>query len=133
LPGFRTFLQSGLVLQANSSTVVNPVLNFGQVSETAEVQAKASLVETRSPGIGQVVENTRILELPLIGRQVTDLVGVIGAALPVLTTDTTFRGSYPNTTALSIAGGAIGGNSYTIHDGVHNGVDPNDGVPLPCP
>src|SRR5204862_6628230 len=34
LPGFRTFLQSGIVLQVNSSTVVNPVLNVGQVSET---------------------------------------------------------------------------------------------------
>src|SRR5213593_4063624 len=66
LPGFRTFAQSGIVLQVNGSTVVNSVLNVGQVSETVEVQANASLVETRSTGIGQVVENTRILELPLI-------------------------------------------------------------------
>src|SRR3989441_2534494 len=133
LPGFRTFLQSGIVLQVNSSTVVNPVLNVGQVSETVEVQANASLVETRSTGIGQVVENTRILELPLIGRQVTDLVGIIGAALPVLTTDTTFRGSYPNTTAFSIAGGVLGGNSYTLDGGMHNDVYANYGLPLPFP
>src|SRR5437773_6903459 len=133
LPGFRTFLQSGIVLQVNSSTVVNPVLNVGQVSETVEVQANASLVETRSTGIGQVVENTRILELPLIGRPVTDLVGIIGAALPVLTTDTTYRGTYPNTTAFSIAGGVIGGNSYTLDGGMHNDVYANYGLPLPFP
>ena len=117
LPGFRTFLQSGIVLQVNSSTVVNPVLNVGQVSETVEVQANASLVETRSTGIGQVVENARILELPLIGRQVTDLIAINGAALPVLTTDTTYRGTYPNTTGFSIAGGVIGGNTYTLDGG----------------
>src|SRR5690242_15329302 len=74
LPGFRTFVQSGIVLQVDSSPVVNAVLNVGQVSETVEVQANAALVETRSTGIGQVVENERILALPLMGRQVTDLI-----------------------------------------------------------
>src|SRR5207247_10016571 len=73
LPGFRTFVQSEIDLQVNSSTVVNPVINVGQVSETVEVQANASLVETRSTAIGQVVANARMLELPLIGREVTDL------------------------------------------------------------
>src|SRR5438105_9025268 len=86
LPGFRTFVQSGIVLQVNGSPVVNAVLNVGQVSETVEVQANAAMVETRSTGIGQVVENARILELPLIGRQVTDLISINGAALPVQTT-----------------------------------------------
>src|SRR2546427_6117807 len=39
LPGFRTFVQSGIILQVNSSPVVNAVLAVGQVSETVEVQA----------------------------------------------------------------------------------------------
>ena len=33
LPGFRTYLQTGIVLQVNSSAVINPVLEVGQVSE----------------------------------------------------------------------------------------------------
>src|SRR5439155_1191611 len=133
LAGFRTFVQSGIVLQVNSSTVVNAVLNVGQVSETVEVQANAALVETRSTGIGQVVENARILELPLIGRQVTDLISINGAALPVQTTDTTYRGTYPNTTGFSIAGGLLGGNTYTLDGGMHNDVYANYGLPLPFP
>src|SRR3989454_4363167 len=80
LPGFRTFIQSGIVLQVNGSPVVNAVLAVGQVAETVEVQANAAMVETRSTGIGQVIENARILELPLVGRQVTDLVVLSGAA-----------------------------------------------------
>src|SRR5438309_4801169 len=82
LPGFRTYAQTGLVLQVNSSPVVNPVLEVGQVSEQVEVQANATLVETRSAGVGQVVENARILELPLNGRQVTELIALAGAATP---------------------------------------------------
>src|SRR5262249_19033072 len=56
LPGFRTYAQTGIVLQVNSSPVVNSVLEVGQVSEQVEVQANATLVETRSAGVGQVVE-----------------------------------------------------------------------------
>ena len=67
LPGFRTFLQIGIVLQVNANQVVNPVLEVGQVSEQVEVQANAALVETRSQGVGTVMENQRILELPLNG------------------------------------------------------------------
>src|SRR5438093_5439360 len=63
LPGFRTFVQSGIVLQVNSSPAINAVLNVGQVAETVEVKANASMVETRSTGIGSVIENARILEL----------------------------------------------------------------------
>src|SRR5207253_5430866 len=48
LPGFRSFVQSGIVLQVNSSPVINLVLEVGQVSEQVEVQANAALVETRS-------------------------------------------------------------------------------------
>src|SRR5215471_5900422 len=36
LPGFRTFVQSGILLQVNSSPVINPVMEVGQVSEQVE-------------------------------------------------------------------------------------------------
>ena len=133
LPGFRSFAQTGIVLQVNSSAVVNAVLEVGQVVDTVEVQANAALVEARSTGIGQVIENARILELPLVGRQVTDLIPLSGAALPVSTTDTTFRGVYPNTTGFTIAGGLLGGNTYTLDGGFHNDVYASYGLPLPFP
>src|SRR5689334_6364990 len=63
LPGFRSFVQTGIVLQVNSNPVINVTLEVGQVAEQVEVQANAALVETRSQGVGQVIENTRILEL----------------------------------------------------------------------
>jgi Carboxypeptidase regulatory-like domain len=97
LPGFRTYAQTGIVLQVNSSPVINPVLEVGQVTEQVEVQANATLVETRSVGVGQVVETARILDLPLNGRQVTDLISLAGGATP---------------TSLASAGVASGRNAY---------------------
>src|SRR5439155_6011454 len=55
LPGFRTFVQTGLVLQVNNDVVINVVLGIAQVSEQVEVEANASLVETRSAVVGQVM------------------------------------------------------------------------------
>src|SRR5262245_1176187 len=81
LPGFRTFLQSGILLQVNANPVINPVLEVGQITEQVEVQANAVMVETRNVGVGQVIENERILELPLNGRQVTDLITLAGSAV----------------------------------------------------
>src|SRR5689334_10443470 len=79
LPGFRSYVQTGIVLQVDSNPVVNPVLEIGQVSDQVEVQADAALVETRSTGVGQVIDNTRVLELPLNGRQATELILLSGA------------------------------------------------------
>src|SRR5713226_8283402 len=43
LPGFRTFVQTGIVLQVNSNPVINVTLEVGQRTEQVEVQANASL------------------------------------------------------------------------------------------
>src|SRR5712691_5845460 len=51
LPGFRSFVQTGIVLQVNSNPTINITLQVGQVSEQVEVQANASLVETRSVSV----------------------------------------------------------------------------------
>src|SRR5437867_7655033 len=67
LPGFRTYAQTGIVLQVNDNPVINAVLEIGQVTETIEVQANAALVETRTTTIAQVIDNQRVLELPLNG------------------------------------------------------------------
>src|SRR3989454_12340581 len=56
LPGFKTFVQSGIVLQVNSNPVINATLDVGQRTEQVEVQANAALVETRTVGVGQTME-----------------------------------------------------------------------------
>src|SRR5438874_754450 len=48
LSGFRTYVQTGIVLQVNSDAAINPVLEIGQVTETVEVRADAALVKTRN-------------------------------------------------------------------------------------
>ena len=116
LPGFHTFVQSGIVLQVNGSPVINPVLEVGQVTEQVEVQANASLVETRNSSVGQVIENQRILELPLNGREVTDLITLAGAAVQSRQARVT-NGS--DSVAISVAGGLGFSVEYTLDGANH--------------
>src|ERR1041385_4437425 len=47
LPGFRTYVQTGIVLQVANNLSINPVMEVGQTTENIEVQANAAQVETR--------------------------------------------------------------------------------------
>jgi hypothetical protein len=81
LQGFRTYVQTGIVLQVGATPTINAVLGVGSLEETVSVEAAAPIVDVRSAGISEVVENERIVELPLQGRQVTDLILLAGAAV----------------------------------------------------
>ena len=78
--GFTTYVQTGIVLQVNSNPTIPIVLAVGAVTETIQVEANAAQVETHSTGIGQVIDQNRVLELPLNGRQVSQLITLSGAA-----------------------------------------------------
>src|SRR5205807_2168969 len=61
--GFSKYVQSGIVLQVDSNPTIDPALKVGAVTEQVMVQADAALVETRSTGVGQVVDNQRVVEM----------------------------------------------------------------------
>src|SRR5262245_52257210 len=64
LQGFRTYVQTGIVLQVGASPVLNPVLGLGSLEESVTVDAAAPLVDVQSAGISDVVEQEQIVELP---------------------------------------------------------------------
>ncbi len=128
LPGFRSFVQTGIVLQVNSNPTLNIVLQVGQVTEQVEVQANATLVETRSIGVGQVMETARIVELPLNGRNAQELLLLGGGAVQ---TSPVGGSMFPGRLQISSAGALGTATEYTL-DGVRH-VDSFDGIPLPLP
>ena len=56
LPGFRGFTQTGIVLQVGSSPVIDVKMEVGQVAQAIEVEADVATVETRTSGVGTVIE-----------------------------------------------------------------------------
>ena len=135
LEGFRTFVQTGIVLQVNSNPTINATLPLGNLSETVSVEASTPLIETRSSGIGMVVENERVLELPLNGRQTLDLMFLTGMAAPSGTLSGARGGQAgpgsPGT--IAVAGGLPNGTTYVLDGSTHNDPYNNAAMPFPFP
>jgi len=130
LQGFRTFAQTGIVLQVAAAPVINVVLAIGSLEETVSVEAAAPLVDLQSAGISDVIENERIVELPLQGRQVTDLLVLAGAAVQ---TGIVGSRNFPGGVTISVAGGLPIGVGYLLDGATHNSPQSNVNLPMPFP
>src|SRR5579864_3607631 len=84
-PGFRRAVTTDVELQVGGAIVLNMGLDLGQTTETVEVQALPTEVNATSASVGEVVDEKRLLELPLIARSAYDLMltqpGVSGGAM----------------------------------------------------
>lgn len=128
--GFRAYVQTGITLQVGTAPEIPVTLAVGQVTESVQVEANASQVETRSIGAGTVIETQRILDLPLNGRQPTDLITFSGAAV-----QTGISPAYGMRTGalISVAGGSIEGVQYNFDGAPHINTLDGTGMPLPFP
>ena len=61
LQGFKSYLQTGIVLQVGAAPTINASLGVGNLEETVSVEAAAPLVDVRSSGISAVVDQARIV------------------------------------------------------------------------
>jgi len=130
LSGFTTYVRDGIVLQVSTNPEINVTLALGAVSEQVTVTANASMVETHNTGVGQVIDNQRVAELPLNGRQATELIFLSGLATNAPAGDLNTNKNFPTVT-ISIAGGQANGITYIMDGGTHN--DPFNNLNLPTP
>jgi hypothetical protein len=72
--GFSTYVQTGINLTVDQAATQTVVMQIGQVSEEVTVQADAELVGMRNGTLGQLVDQKRVVELPLNGRMAQSLV-----------------------------------------------------------
>ena len=143
LPGFKVYVQTGIVLQVNSNPTIPVVLSVGSVDQTVQVEANAAMVETVNNAVGQVVDAQRVVELPLNGRQITDLAALSGATLNLATIQTSSgttqaasfvpNRSYPTDAAISIAGAGAAKTNYILDGTTNLDLVTGAGLPFPFP
>src|SRR5579862_3630597 len=131
--GFSSFVQSGIVLQVDSNPTIDVSMKVGSVSEQVQVEASATMVETHASGVGQVVDQERVVDLPLNGRYATDLIYLAGASDIAPAADLVSAKNYPNEAVASVAGGLATGTTYLLDGGTHNDPFNNLNLPLPFP
>ncbi len=128
--GFSTYVQTGIVLQVATSPTVDIQMKVGAVSDQVQVVADAALVEAEATGVGTVIENQRILELPLNGRVATDLMEYTPAVIPQ---GVAGNGGFPGTQQYVIAGGQAFGVAFYLDGSVFNNPWDLANLPFPMP
>lgn len=131
--GFSKYVQSGIVLQVDSNPTIDAALKVGSVSDQITVQADATMVETHATGVGQVVDSQRVVEMPLNGRNATELIFLAGMAnaAPGTGSISSVR-NYP-TILISVAGGIPNGVTYQLDGANYNDSYNHLNLPLPFP
>jgi hypothetical protein len=132
--GFKTYSQTGIILQVNDNATVNINLQVGTESQTVTVSADASMVNTDSSSVSSVIENRRVVDLPLNGRDLTQLVLLSGAAVQTNFGDYISSKNYPTSHTINVAGGEAGGTEYMVDGGGgYNDLYGASNLPLPFP
>ena len=126
LTGFASQQRSSIELQTGQAVKVDFVLQVGNVAEIVEVTGGAPVLETEQTSVGAVIENKRIVELPLNGRNYLQLASLIPGATtngPASSQGQQRMGGARNQFALNVAGQRVHYNHYSL-DGMEN-TDPN--------
>src|SRR4051812_22892759 len=131
-PGFATIVQEPIEVNVSQTVRVNVQLELSAVSETVEGSGGAQLVETASNALGRVVTGRELVDLPLNGRNFTQL-GLLQTGVAPLTAGiATAGGSLRQGQAYAVNGMRPEQNNYLI-DGAQNQNRMDGGYALKLP
>jgi outer membrane receptor protein involved in Fe transport len=139
LQGFKTSVRDGVTVTVESTSRVDIRLGVGQLEESVRVTGEAPLVETSSASMGTVIDEKKVVELPLNGRNFTQL----GTLIPGVVApppgglggqdgDATPGGFGAQTTGFSVNGMRNQSNNFLL-DGASNNDTFNTGFVLRPP
>jgi hypothetical protein len=78
IPGFKTFTQTGILLEVGRNARLDATIELGAVSETVSVVGDSPLVDTASASLARTVGQNEVLNLPLVNRDLYQLLSITG-------------------------------------------------------
>ncbi len=135
--GFAPFVQNGVILEANTSVQVRATMQVQAASQNVVVSANQTLVQANATNLVQVIDERRIVDLPLNGRNVLQLVALdagiddrnaIGGTEQV---NTLAQGAYAS--PFSVNGSRGNGTNFLLDNADNNDGFTNIAEPFPNP
>jgi len=130
-PGFKKYETSGIRLQVNEVARLDATLGIGAATETVTVSGAVVPVDTETSTLKTVVDEKRIEELPLNGRDATQLMRLVAGVTADPRADVTSGTTYPGVTPVSVNGSRSNTTNYVL-DGANNN-DHYTNAPNPMP
>ncbi|HZQ53691.1 MAG TPA: carboxypeptidase regulatory-like domain-containing protein [Bryobacteraceae bacterium] len=133
--GFADFKQTGVRLLADQTLPVNATLNIGKAAETVSVSAEPLAINTSNSTLSEVVEQRRVVDLPLNGRNAASLLLVVAGAIPAPPNDVDQGNtkSFPTVVTVSTNGARQNEVSFRLDGANNNDIYTNANQPFPFP
>jgi hypothetical protein len=134
--GFSTYVQTGITLTVDQAANQTVVMQIGGVTEEVTVDADAELVGTRNGTLGQLVDQKRVVELPLNGRMAQSLVFLAAGTVDLGRNGCRICGHggvYPGEQTAGVNGAGMAQVNYQLDGAGHNDTYLNVNVPFPNP
>jgi len=134
MSGFKKFVAQAVRVQVNETSRLDITLLVGSVSQSVEVSAHALTVDTSDPTLKEVVDERRIVDLPLNGRNPVQLMQLVaGVESDTINADVTSGCTYPGVTPVSVDGGRANTTNYILDGAQNNDHYSNAPNPMPNP
>jgi hypothetical protein len=131
--GFANFLQKSVTVQADQAITVNAMLTVGSSAQTVNVDAAPPQVDTTTGTLSQVIDEKRVNDLPLNGRNAAALTTLVPGVVvaPSANIDQGQTKTFPVVAAVTINGTRANQVNYMLDGG--NNVDEYTNVNAPFP
>ena len=115
--GFKRYVRNPVEVQVEQATRVNSEMEVGAVSEEVTVSTTAPIMQTETASLGQAVEGRAVTEMPLNGRNVLALVGLVPGVVPQGSSGGNLTGQNVFAAGNFQIGGGDANQSSTLVDG----------------
>ncbi len=133
LAGFQTVQVQDVVVRVNEEVRLDVALRVGDLTESVTVSGLSTTVDTVSSTLKTVVDQKRIEELPLNGRNPTQLMTLVAGVIPDPRADVTSGATYPGTSGITANGARANSTNYIMDGGSNNDHYSNGSNPMPNP
>ncbi|MBN9615323.1 MAG: TonB-dependent receptor [Acidobacteriales bacterium] len=116
-PGFKRYTRTPVDVQVAQSTRIDVAMTVGEVSEQVTVTSQAPLIQSENAALGQVVQGKAVSEIPLNGRNVLALVGLVPGVVPQGSSSGNLTGQNVFAAGNYQIGGGTANQSSTLVDG----------------
>ncbi|HTX42375.1 MAG TPA: carboxypeptidase regulatory-like domain-containing protein [Acidobacteriaceae bacterium] len=130
--GFQTLIQDHVLVSVDQSTLINLTMKVGSVSQVVTVNAAADILDTSNSTVGQLIDSAAIDRVPLLNRDVYELVQLSAGVIPANGTPnsgelpTVFNARSLIDVSSYTINGALQGNVYYMVDGSPIGIPENN-------
>jgi hypothetical protein len=118
--GFRPVERAGISLEVDQVARIDIAMEVGGVAESVSVTAETPRLEQETSSLGQVVDNKRIVEMPLNGRNVMSLIQLTAGVTPQAGINAGFADPSGFVTTNVAIGGGRGSMNQLLFDGANN-------------